>query len=750
MFDSDALMTPTGLDALLVALAGVEQTEPTAGDEAGQPAADEPSARFIPASLRAPAPPSWCLTDAERIDVLSALERVKAAVGAAQVRVTAGFVASQEHESLAWREEAQAASASGDFDGWRAAREKADLASWAAALEFGAHPDPRVGTTSNSADASEASGSGDGASSGRTGADAGGEPERPVSSSRRNTIARGGIAAQVGLARHLSPFKGAEGVRFALTLTQDMPHTLALLEAGVLSERRALSITKEAAVLSPEDRRRLDRELHDSMGERLGGLGDRELQRLVRAVAYRLDPESVLARARKAESERRVTLRPAPDTMAYLSALLPAAEAVAAYAALTGAAASAKAAGDERGKGQVMADTLVDRITGRPTTDTTDTTDESDATSDTNELSATGADGAGETDDTGAATGEDGDEPDPLGEPESADAATATATDQPRAAERHDDRAGEPAGRAGVDVEVQLVMGLDALFDTGEGADTPAQLLGYGTVPAGWAREYLRPAQPEDPLADAGGGRASDRGGGLSRAGRVWIRRLFVHPDTGELVAMDSRRRLFSDGLRRFVLTRDAAMCRTPWCDAPARHVDHVTPHADDGPTTATNGQGLCVACNLTKEHPDLTSTVLPREQEGRRDGGVRGHTVRVTTGTGHTYDSEAPPLLPGAPPSDLGRAGVPSPTRPMGDIAQPGARTMSKSERDELRSFLRPIHLSAIEGLDEFASTLDELFPRRNADGRPSDSGDVALGIDSVTHLHELERVVTQGYVLR
>ncbi len=167
-------------------------------------------------------------------------------------------------------------------------------------------------------------------------------------------------------------------------------------------------------------------------------------------------------------------------------------------------------------------------------------------------------------------------------------------------------------------------------------------------MPAGWARDYLRPADPDDdPLsADAGGGQASDRGGGLSRAGKVWLRRLFVRPDTGELVAMDSRRRLFTDGLRRFVLTRDAATCRTPWCNAPARHIDHVTPHADGGPTSAANGQGLCVACNLTKEHPDLTSTTLPPDQRG-----TGGHTVRVTTGTGHSYDSEAPPLLPGQPP---------------------------------------------------------------------------------------------------
>ncbi|RKT79712.1 5-methylcytosine-specific restriction endonuclease McrA [Terracoccus luteus] len=694
MFDDDAAVTAGGLEGLLAVL---DRVEPARGAEA---TADGPQA---PAAT-APSIGSTCLSDVERIDVLSALERVKAAVGAAQVRVTAGFVASQERVSLAWRSEAEAASGAGDFDGWRAAREKADLASWAAALEFGAHPDARWKGTADPSDSGSSntgsscgdtdSGGGGGAGGAAPKTRGSGEPERPVSSSRRNTIAKGGVAAQVALARRLSPFKGAEGVRFSLTLTHDMPHTLALLEAGVLSEWRALCITKEAAVLSPEDRRRLDQELHDTYGDRLGRLGDRELNRLVRAVAYRLDPESVVRRARKAESERRVTLCPAPDTMAYLTALLPAAEAVAAYAALTGAAASAKAAGDERGKGQVMADTLVDRILGRASSETStpDATSKSHATR--SDAAACGGEAADEAGSAGSSSPTDGvadqgtgayaaTDPgvevrdDAAHEPMPQDT-QATATSEPCPAASHDGRVDDPAGRAGVDVEVQLVMGLDALFGTGEGADTPAQLLGYGTVPAGWARDFLRP--DDDDVADAaagagaadgrGGSPPPERGGGLSRAGRVWIRRLFVRPGTGELVAMDSRRRLFSDGLRRFVLTRDAATCRTPWCDAPARHIDHVTPHADGGPTSAANGQGLCVACNLTKEHPDLTSTTLPpnRHGAGGRTGRNThsGHTVRVTTGTGHTYDSEAPPLLPGAPPPPPKRprdSGHPFPT---------------------------------------------------------------------------------------
>jgi hypothetical protein len=82
-------------------------------------------------------------------------------------------------------------------------------------------------------------------------------------------------------------------------------------------------------------------------------------------MAQRLDPAGAAARARNAETERRVSLRPAPDTMTRLSALLPVAQGVAAYAALQVAAESARAAGDERCRGQVMADTLVERITGQ-------------------------------------------------------------------------------------------------------------------------------------------------------------------------------------------------------------------------------------------------------------------------------------------------------------------------------------------------------------------------------------------------
>ncbi|MEV8133544.1 hypothetical protein AB0O54_20675, partial [Pseudarthrobacter oxydans] len=46
------------------------------------------------------------------------------------------------------------------------------------------------------------------------------------------------------------------------------------------------------------------------------------------------------------------------------------------------------------------------------------------------------------------------------------------------------------------------------------------------------------------------------------------------------------------------------------------------------------NGQGLCEACNHTKETPGFSARPVP---------GPR-HTVELKTPTGHTYHSTAPP----------------------------------------------------------------------------------------------------------
>ncbi|HEY9493887.1 MAG TPA: DUF222 domain-containing protein [Intrasporangium sp.] len=507
---------------------------------------------------------------ARLVDVLADLERVKAACAAAQARVTAAFVETQAAQAAQWR---QAAKDSDSFEAFQAARDQARRCEFQPVALNHRH-------------------------------------DRGETRRDRGAYDRAGVAAQIGLARHESPARGARLTTTALALTRDLPFTLTALESGALNERRAELVAKLTSHLAPEQRTHVDAEviaanLPDPDGSAgaadpgIAAWGDRRLEAEVRAAADRIDAQAAVKRARTAESERRVTIRPIPDTMAIVTAILPVAQAVAVQAALMRAAATAHATGDLRSRGQVMADTLVHRVT----------------------------------------------HPTPL--PTPCTAVTTQASDLPGPA-----TAGLPAD---VSVEIQLVITDRALL---AGDDTPAHIPGYGPIPAGWARDLLTADLIDEPPPDEPG--HESRQDYERRRAKIYLRRLYTHPRSGTLVAMDSKRRLFPAGLRRFLIARDGT-CRTPWCDAPIRHADHVTPHAAGGPTSAANGQGLCQRCNHVKDLPGWYSNVLhagptatTTAQTTHRAGDDAGkpHTVQLTTPTGHGHISSAPSVLPGHTPS--------------------------------------------------------------------------------------------------
>lgn len=228
--------------------------------------------------------------------------------------------------------------------------------------------------------------------------------------------------------------------------------------------------------------------------------------------------------------------------MARLTATMPVAQAVAAYARLRQHAESARSSGDERGLGQLMCDELFRRLV-------------------TQDGTRAAADGRGVP-------------PVP-------------------------------------DLEVGLVMSEHSLL---RGGSDPAVLTdqegrAFGHVPAQLARRLVRDAD------------------------RVWVSRLYANPDSGELVAMDARRRAFTGRLRKLLVWRDQT-CRMPWCEAPVRHGDHVRGYAAGGETALANGAGLCEACNYVKEAPGWGAAVV--------DG--KGHVIEFTTPTGHRYRSQPPP----------------------------------------------------------------------------------------------------------
>ncbi|MFC6705202.1 DUF222 domain-containing protein [Flexivirga alba] len=178
------------------------------------------------------------------------------------------------------------------------------------------------------------------------------------------------VGSQIGFARRCPGRRGTAFLNLAHTLVDDMPHTLAALAAGVITEWDATRIVREVAGLSRADRARVDAAIADQ----LGAVATGRLVTAARTEACRVDPDTIRARRVKAETERRVSLRPAPDAMAYLTAFLPVKDALACKAALDQAATDAAKSSDKP-RGQVMADTLVERVTGRrPATGGTDLT----------------------------------------------------------------------------------------------------------------------------------------------------------------------------------------------------------------------------------------------------------------------------------------------------------------------------------------------------------------------------------------
>ena len=355
------------------------------------------------------------------------------------------------------------------------------------------------------------------------------EARRMLEPKRRRPNPDAGLGKEIGLSRRESPHDGRRKLNLARALLSDLPETLAALERGDLNERRAEIIAGETADLDPRQRRGVDAAISNN----LDGMGDADLRDVVRREVLRRDEEGWQARHEKARGKRRVSGRIIGDGMGRLTADLPATDLSLVMTSLNDAAETARARGDERSRGQLIADILVGRLGGLTRT-----------------------------------------APPPMA--------------------------------------IKLVVSAETLLGDG---NEPGYVMGAGYVPASVARK----------LAAAGAQHASST-----------IQRLFAMPKTGALIAMESASSFFRSGLAGLIDLRDRR-CRSPYCNAPIRHRDHVVPRASGGVTSLDNAQGLCEACNYAKESPGW-------HHEPVADP-LAVTAIRVTAPTGHIHYSRAPDI---------------------------------------------------------------------------------------------------------
>ncbi len=391
-----------------------------------------------------------------------------------------------------------------------------------------------------------------------------------------------GVPNQVGAALRVSPHAGAGFVSTSRVWVTQMPHTFAALQAGVLSQWRATILVRETSHLSLEHRALIDEEICGPAHlTELTRMSTKRLIARIKELAAQLDVHACVKRNAKAVTERRVSIRPAPDLMVYLTALVPMAQGVQAYAQLKATADATKATGDERGVGQIMADTLIERVTTR-----------------------------------------------------------------------------EPGQANDVPVTINLLVSDDTLL---AGGNQPAVVVegasaGAGVVPAPVARNLAAHAIDKD---------------------TAWLRSIYVNPH-GRLLATTSTSRFHPQGLAALLRAREQGICATTWCDAPIRHTDHVTPHAEGGPTSLDNGQGLCARCNHAKQAPGW-------RQKTTQLNGL--HAVETITPTGHTYVSVAPEPPTPVRANNTTTSPDASPARTRDTALVPGADSTGAAPADPLVS---------------------------------------------------------------
>jgi len=147
-----------------------------------------------------------------------------------------------------------------------------------------------------------------------------------LSPQRRQELARRSVTAELATALHVPERTMEHQITEAWALATELPATLAALREGRLSARHASVIVEETADLGEDPR------LRARLDERLAGIAETmtaaTLRRKARALREELQVQSVAERHRAARAERRVEVEPVRDGMAWLHALLPAADAL--------------------------------------------------------------------------------------------------------------------------------------------------------------------------------------------------------------------------------------------------------------------------------------------------------------------------------------------------------------------------------------------------------------------------------------
>ncbi len=336
-----------------------------------------------------------------------------------------------------------------------------------------------------------------------------------------------------------------------------MPAVAAALAAGAVSWRHAVVVADETDCLAAESAEALVAHFFDpdapnpARGSAPGDLVPHLFRRKVRTWRERSYPVSVAIRHAKCVAERRMEYRPEADGMASITLILPGDTACAIWNKTTAIARGLQGPGETRTLTQLRPDVAAALLLGAQAGG--DATSRTDDGQEPGDVTAThGVPWAGET---GTST------------------ATGAGTDP-----YFVDLSKIPAPKADVLVTIPIFTMLGS-------TDEPADLDGYGPIPAAMARKLV---------AD----------------GATSFYRVLVDPRTGAPLEIGRTSYRLSEAMKRWIRMRDGH-CTFPGCTHPStdNDTDHLTPWQHNGTTGVSNLAQLCPKHHRLKHNSGWTPT---------------------------------------------------------------------------------------------------------------------------------------------
>ncbi|TFD77899.1 HNH endonuclease [Cryobacterium sp. Sr8] len=171
-------------------------------------------------------------------------------------------------------------------------------------------------------------------------------------------LTRRSLVAELACALRIPESTASGLLESSSSLVHDLPDTLAALAAGRIGYRQAIILVNETAGLPEAAARQLEQEALPSAGR----LTASQFERKTRKLRERIDPESITAQHVRSVADRAIRFDPARDGMGWLSAYLPASDALGIYGQVTDRAIALRGPDEPRTLTQLRADVLRDLL----------------------------------------------------------------------------------------------------------------------------------------------------------------------------------------------------------------------------------------------------------------------------------------------------------------------------------------------------------------------------------------------------